>query len=184
MSLVPPPFFLWFGGTTKTFFAVRVALGLGCVMLVLSKSPTLGRDTIMSEILTAEKKQTVYNAYRLALRANRRNANGSSCRAAERRNNARKAVVVRYNVSFQDVKSIVAEYDALNGVTHEHSPAYLLQQEWKKAQEAVTPEMLSECAKCGSTESVRLRANPVRWAEGKLETFVACYTCYRPLIWN
>lgn len=34
---------------------------------------------------------------------------------------ARKACVERYNVSFQEVKRIVAKYDEINGITHEHS---------------------------------------------------------------
>lgn len=34
---------------------------------------------------------------------------------------ARKACVERYNVSFQEVKRIVAKYDEINGLTHEKS---------------------------------------------------------------
>lgn len=35
---------------------------------------------------------------------------------------AREACVKRYNVSFQEVKRIVAKYDELNGITHEKQP--------------------------------------------------------------
>ncbi|MBC9704900.1 MAG: hypothetical protein H9W81_07970 [Enterococcus sp.] len=35
---------------------------------------------------------------------------------------AREACVKRYNVSYKEVKRIVAKYDAINGITHEKQP--------------------------------------------------------------
>lgn len=66
-----------------------------------------------------EKQETrIYKNYRAMMKKRNKVSGGypSYWRQA-----ARKACVERYNVSFQEVKRIVAKYDEINGITHEHT---------------------------------------------------------------
>lgn len=62
----------------------------------------------------------IYNNYRAMMK--KRNKTGGGYPAYWKQA-ARVACVERYNVSFQEVKRIVAKYDEINGVTHEKQPA-------------------------------------------------------------
>lgn len=66
----------------------------------------------MSTKAKTPAEQQVYRHYRNMLRLQR------GGHAAQRRQAARKLTVDRYNVTYVDVKRIVAEQDALNGVVH------------------------------------------------------------------
>jgi hypothetical protein len=60
----------------------------------------------------------IYQKYRQQLRAqNKRHRYGTH--AAERRQNARVAIVEQYGIPFAEVKRIVALGDTANGITHE-----------------------------------------------------------------
>jgi hypothetical protein len=65
-----------------------------------------------------ELELDIYRKYRQQLRAqNKRNRGGTH--AAERRQNARVAIVSQFGIPFAEVKRIVALGDAANGITHE-----------------------------------------------------------------
>lgn len=134
----------------------------------------------MSEIiLTEELEERVYKAYRLTLKSFRRESNGSTCRAAERRNRARKVVVERYNVSFQDIKRIIAKYDNINGVTHPDDPAYVLTRQFKVAEGEYLKNPAKSCPKCGGNDEVRMRPAPVEWqVYNEFYPTVLCDPCY------
>lgn len=117
----------------------------------------------------------IYNNYRAALSSYSRL---DFSHAAQRRQKARQVTVDRYNVPFAEVKRIVAEYDALNGVTHEQGQDYAYKLQYEAAIKACEANPVP--CKCGSTEMVRPRFNKHK-ANGS-DTFdisVFCYMCYR-----
>lgn len=62
----------------------------------------------------------IYKNYRAMMKKrNRVQKNTNNGYPAYWRQLAREACVERYNVSYQEVKRIVAKYDAINGITHE-----------------------------------------------------------------
>ncbi len=134
----------------------------------------------MSEILTSYgAEERIYNAYRLALRSFRRADNGSTCRAADRRNRARKVVVDRYNVSFQQVKAIVAKFDELKNIEHPDDPNYLVRLNFLNAREEYRKNPVEACPSCGSTELVDLRINPFEVEiNNVVQYMISCFKCY------
>ena len=60
----------------------------------------------------------IYKNYRAMMK--KRNKSGGGYPAYWKQL-AREACVKRYNISFQEVKRIVAKYDEINGITHEKS---------------------------------------------------------------
>lgn len=117
----------------------------------------------------------IYKNYRAALRAINNVHYG---RAAERRNDARKVTVARYNIPFDKLKEIIKKHDEINGVTHEHTPQYSRELELREAQKAYDAHPVP--CHCGSTDMVR-----PRWSEYEIEIHdnfeirVSCYVCYR-----
>ena len=82
--------------------------------------------TIAPAQLTFE--QRVYNNYRAALKSLRKNVpavwveagkNWRPAQSPELRQMAREYTVVRYGIPFAEVKRIIREQDAINGITHE-----------------------------------------------------------------
>lgn len=133
----------------------------------------------MSE-LSVDFEKRVYQAYRLTLKQLKKAANGSSCRAADRRNRARQVVVTRYNVSFQEVKRIVAKFDALNNITHEPDRRYGIVLNLQKAREEFQANPVP-CS-CGSQYNVNVHYNPFDVEiYGEYVLVVSCDTCYTRL---
>ena len=60
----------------------------------------------------------IYKNYRRAVTSRPRGAGFP----AYARQLAREACVKRYNISYKEVKRIVAKHDAINGITHEKQP--------------------------------------------------------------
>lgn len=122
-----------------------------------------------SSQVTPEDK--IYKNYRAALAAQKDH------RAAARRQAARKMTVERYNVSYAQVKEIVARHDALTGITHEHTADYLRELEFQAAQAEYDKNPVP-CA-CGSEEMVRVRYDPFDLeVHGIYRMSVKCFECY------
>lgn len=134
----------------------------------------------MSEILTSYgAEERIYNAYRLTLRSLRRSDSDRTCRAADRRNRARKAVVDRYNVSFQQVKAIVAKFDEFKNIEHPDDPNYLIRLNFLNAREEYRKHPVEACPSCGSNELVNLRINPFEVEiNNVIRYMVSCFKCY------
>lgn len=113
----------------------------------------------MDTIATSTKlEEQVYNNYRASLRRANKGSGDRNSRAAQRRQSARKLTVERYGVSFAEVKRIVAKFDGLNGVTHDHTPQYSRQLLLIEAR-ADFEQNPVPCS-CGETDTVRPRFNP------------------------
>lgn len=74
----------------------------------------------------------IYKNYRAMVRKRRKQGCANAGYPAYWKQLARKACVERYNVSYQEVKRIVAKFDEINGITHEkqesqHNPPNNLQ---------------------------------------------------------
>jgi hypothetical protein len=117
----------------------------------------------------------VYNNYRAAVTSFSRY---SEARAAEKRQYARKVTVERYNVPFAEVKRIVAKYDAINGVTHEHTEDYLRNLDLMVERDKFNQNPTA-CPSCDGTEKVTVRWEPfARVMKHEYNPMVSCYKCY------
>lgn len=66
--------------------------------------------------MSNELELKIYKNYRAMMKKRNKSNNGYP---SHWRQLAREACVNRYNVSFAEVKRIVAKYDIINGITHE-----------------------------------------------------------------
>ena len=124
---------------------------------------------------TEDLEVRVYNNYRAVLRSFKNQYGSRDSRAAARRQEARKQTVERYNVPFAEVKRIVAKYDLINGVTHEHTPQYYRDMEYRAAVKAFAENPVS-CS-CGSDKLVRVRVEPYSRLIGIYRLYVSCFLC-------
>lgn len=131
----------------------------------------------------APDSAAIYGNYRAKMKALRI---AGPHRAGERKQLARQAVSSRYGVPHKVIKSIVAEYDQLNGVTHEHDVNYLKEIEFDKAAQVLLAAhgdnpMCPHCGEIPAEEcnSVRVRVNPFE-AEihNELQPLLSCFHCY------
>jgi len=125
--------------------------------------------------ITEDLEVRVYNNYRAVLRTFKKQYGSRDSRAAARRQEARKQTVERYNVPFAEVKRIVAKYDLINGVTHEHTLQYHRDMEYRAAVKAFAENPVT-CA-CGSTKLTRVRAEPYSKLLGIHRLYVSCFLC-------
>lgn len=70
-----------------------------------------------------QQEKKIYNNYRAMMKKRNKTNGNHSGYPSYWRQLAREACVNRYNVSYQEVKRIVAKYDVINGITHEKQPA-------------------------------------------------------------
>lgn len=131
---------------------------------------------------TVEMETAIYNTYRKALTTFRKNDNGRNCRAADRRNRARKIVVERYNIPFTELKELIARHDAVNGITHDKThltPKFLAQVELKRQRDEFEANNPLPFCECGNQDEVaRLRAEPNDWAKHIMTPVISCSRCY------
>jgi hypothetical protein len=129
---------------------------------------------ILRNIMDTIQETRIYKNYRNVLKAENRHKENH---AAQRRQRARKATVERYNISYVDLKTIIAKHDQINGITHEHTPDYLNELEYMEHQKAYDANPYP--CRCGSTEIVRVRLHPVDYQiYGERNYIVTCYMCY------
>lgn len=69
-----------------------------------------------------QQELKIYNNYRAMMKKRNKTNGSNSGYPSYWRQLAREACVNRYNVSYQEVKRIVAKYDEINGITHEKQP--------------------------------------------------------------
>ena len=114
----------------------------------------------------------IYKSYRATLTSGTR-----SSHAAQRRQHVRQVTVDRYKVPFAEVKRIVAEQDAIHGITHEHGEDYKEQLRYEEAVKNF--KAAPHPCDCGNTENVRVRTNPFE-AEinERIVYMVSCNSCY------
>lgn len=70
-----------------------------------------------------QQELKIYKNYRAMMKKRNKTNSSNSGYPSYWRQLAREACVNRYNVSYEEVKLIVAKYDEINGITHEPLPA-------------------------------------------------------------
>lgn len=130
-------------------------------------------DTARAAELNSEDDK-VYRAYRSVLRKMR------GTRASTRRNSARHIIVERYNVSFQDLKRIVQEGDAIHGIEHPHSPEYLAKLKFAKDARELEEKYAdyAGCPRCKRTDTLEPRVRVDPFAAEIYDELKALYTCF------
>lgn len=95
----------------------------------------------------------VYSNYRASLRAQRR-SDGAHGRTAARKQNALKLTADRYGIRIGEVKNIVRQEDAKNGITHEQPEDYRAELAFMAVmEEAKRAFGESPCSSCGADNS-------------------------------
>jgi len=113
----------------------------------------------------------IYGAYRMTLKSRLEK------RAGARKQAARSIIAKRYKIGHAEIKRIVNEQDVLNGVTHEHTNAYLDELALEAAQSEFERNPVP-CG-CGNTEMVRVRVDPFMYEiHGVIQMRVMCFLCY------
>lgn len=123
----------------------------------------------------------VYNSYRTVLRASNSVPGGRNSRVAARKQAARVATSERYKLPISQVKQIVREKDAENGIVHDQPEAYLDELKLKKrfadVQDAYDANPVG--CRCGSHELVRVRVDTrIHAQDGRVVPFLSCFNCY------
>lgn len=123
----------------------------------------------------------VYNNYRTVLRNANKNAGSRDSRVAARKQAARVATSDRYKLPISQVKQIVREKDAENGIGHDQPEAYLdemkLTKRFTDVQDAYDANPVG--CRCGSHELVRVRVNArIHAQDGRVVPFLSCFNCY------
>lgn len=110
--------------------------------------------------MSGNQNETIYAKYRSTLRGLRK-SEGSFGRTAARKQAALKATADQFGVRIGEVKNIVRELDAKNGITHEHPKTYNQYLDFELAfKEAVARLGNAPCEICnldGSNSLVRPR---------------------------
>lgn len=97
--------------------------------------------------------KTVYDNYRASLRAQRK-MDGGRGRTAARKQTALKLTADRYGIRIGEVKNIVREEDAKNGITHEHTENYNAEQAFLAVMEEAKRRLgESPCSFCNVDNS-------------------------------
>lgn len=143
--------------------------------------------------LSEPTRDSIYRAYRVALKSMR------GGHAAERKNRARKIIVERYKVSFQELKEIIAEGDKARNLTHEHTEQYLnflkFNDEASRLEaenangvcplhDSADPPVLDsgrEDVWKAALSSVSVRLDPEAHKNGELKPRLSCLICYMKL---
>lgn len=123
----------------------------------------------------------VYNNYRTVLRDSNRNAGSRDSRVAARKQAARVATADRYKLPISQVKQIVREKDAENGIVHAQPAAYTEKLAVEEKFAAVQAEYDANPVgcRCGSHELVHVRMNARIYAQdGRMIPFLSCFKCY------
>jgi len=129
------------------------------------------------------QEERIYTKYRHFLRSAaghqpHYDQNRPNSRAAARRQQARKLTVEQFSIPFAEVKRIVAKHDALNGITHDHTPQYIRSLELMREQEKFDANP-TPCPSCGNPENVRVRWEPFEYdVNDSYVPMVSCFVCY------
>lgn len=139
----------------------------------------------MSQSMTTHEK--IYRDYRAAIRLMRKSENGGG-RTAERKQRALKATADKHGVRIREVKQIVRDQDAVNGVVHEHPRDYLVKLETDRALAAAIAdnggtEYGDKCVECGTEDKNRVIRIRLKGIHSDLTGDVqvsdpTCYPCY------
>lgn len=103
----------------------------------------------------------VYNNYRAVLRkvtSSARAHGDRNTRMATCRQHARQLTAERYNLSYRELKDIIARHDEQNGISHIPDPRTQEQKDFYQFQ--MENEQVHACPGCGGRNQVASRQNP------------------------
>lgn len=158
------------GDSLEEVQAINEKLNNRFVVQTLSKTPT---KTELSD-----DEDRIYRAYRSILKKQPK-----GIRSAHRKNEARKKIVDRYNVPFQELKTIIATGDKRDNIEHPHDADYLKYLKFDEEVEELEESYSNHvgCPLCNEDDarSVRARMDPYESrVNNKLKPMYSCYVCY------
>lgn len=129
----------------------------------------------------------IYASYRSTLAALRKSSNSRNSRTAARKQDALRITADRYKVRISEVKAIIRTYEAIEGITHEHTITYLKVLEFNRQADALLAarptNQANVCPNADNGEehddSVRVRLDTyLHEKEGEYVPLLTCFTCY------